>query len=256
MPSLYKLEQHFGRFAIPGLIRYVVVLNCLVYLLALMNPQYVAVLVFDRDAILAGQFWRVLTWLFIPSTSSLLFMYFYMSFTWWAGDSLEATWGTFRLNLYFFLGVIGCIASGFFFGVSGAGWINLSLLLAAATLAPNLELLLFFVIPMRLKWIALIALIFPIYAFLVGGLATQAAILICLVNYLAFFGRDLFRQAMHNRAAMARRAKFTAASMPSHETLHCCAVCARTEVSNPDLEFRVSSDGREYCTDHLPAKNA
>ncbi|MGH8048742.1 MAG: hypothetical protein ACREKL_15990 [Chthoniobacterales bacterium] len=256
MPSLYKLEQHLGRFAIPGLIRYVVALNALVFLLALMNPGYVSMLVFNRDAIAAGELWRVVSWLFVPGTNSLIWMYCYLSFTWWAGDSLEATWGTFRLNIYFFLGVLGGIVSGFLFGIGSSGWINLSLLLAAATLAPNLQILFMYLIPMRLKWVALIALIIPIYAFIFGGLATQAAIAVCLVNYLAFFGRDLFQQAMHNRAAMSRRAKFAAASIPAHETLHRCITCGCTEASNPDTEFRVSADGNEYCAAHLPAKKA
>jgi len=254
MSFLDSLEKHLGRFAIPGLIRYVVALNALVFLLTLLSPGYVSFLVFDRDAIAAGQVWRLASWIFIPTTMSLIWIFCYLSFTWWMGDCLEQTWGTFRLNVYYFLGLLGCMLSGLFFGVSGGnGMLTLSLLLAAATMAPNLQILLFYIIPMKLKWIAVIGLIYPAQLFIFGGLPGQAIVVISLANYVLFFGPDLFRQAKHNRDASQRRAKFKAASF-NEQTLHRCEACGRTEVSNPELDFRVSTDGHEYCAAHLPAR--
>jgi hypothetical protein len=255
MSLLDRLENSLGRFAIPGLIRYVVALNALVFLLTLLQPAYVAALVFSREAIEAGQVWRLVTWIFIPTTQSLLLIFAYLSFTWWVGDGLEAAWGTFRLNVYYFLGLLGCVASGFIFGVAGGNaMLTLTLLLAAATLEPNLQILLFYLIPMRLKWVAVIGLIYPAYIVATGGLPGAALVALCLINYLVFFGPTLLGQARANRAAGQRRARFEAAKLPAALTLHRCESCARTEVSNPDLEFRVASDGHEYCADHLPSR--
>jgi hypothetical protein len=254
MPLLDSLEKHLGRFAIPGLIRYIVALNALVFLLMLLNPGYLAFLVFDRDAIAAGQVWRLVSWIFIPTTRSLLWIFFYLSFTWWVGESLEQTWGTFRLNAYYFLGWLGCTAAGLLFGINGGNvLLTLTLLLAVATMAPNLPVMLFGILPLKMKWIAVIGLLYPASLFLFGGLSGQAAVIVSLANYLLFFGPDLVRQFSQNRSTAARRAKFRAASHVS-ETLHRCEVCARTEVSNPELDFRVSADGHEYCSAHLPAR--
>ncbi len=255
MSLLDRLENSLGRFAIPGLIRYVVALNALVFLLTLLQPAYVSALVFSREAIEAGQVWRLVTWIFIPTTTSLIWIFCYLSFTWWVGDGLEATWGTFRLNVYYFLGLLGCVASGFLFGVAGGNaMLTLTLLLAAATLEPNLQILLFYLIPMRLKWVAAIGLIYPAYIFVTGGLPGAALVALCLINYLIFFGPTLLGQARANRAVGQRRARFEAAKLPATHTLHRCESCARTEVSNPELEFRVASDGHEYCAEHLPSR--
>lgn len=254
MPVLDNLERRFGKFAIPGLIRYVVALNALVFLLYLLQWN-VGIFQFDRDAIAAGQIWRAFTWIFIPTTTSLLWIIFYLMFTWWIGDCLEATWGTFRLNVYYFLGFSGCVASGLIFGAAGGNsMLTLTLLLAAATLAPNLEVLLFGIIPLKLKWIAAIGLIFPVMVVLGGGLAGAAIVILCLGNYLLFFGPSLLRQARTNHESGIRRAKFQQNSRPESEALHRCEACGRTELSNPDLDFRVSSDGHEYCSEHLPAR--
>lgn len=252
MTFLDRLERRLAPFAIPGLIRYVVMLHALVFLLILANPDYIGMLVLDRQAILEGQVWRLFSWIFIPGTTSFIWIFFYLMFTWWIGDILESSWGTFRLNLYYFIGVFACALSGFFFGsVVGGTTLSLTLLLAAATLAPNLEILLFFILPLKLKWLAIISLIFPLYNFVFGPLGTKIGVLLCLANYLLFFGPVLFRQARHNREVGTRRARFEAAKA-GPESLHRCELCGATEVTNPQADFRVARDGKEYCTDHLP----
>ncbi len=253
MTLLDRLERHLARFAIPGLIRYVVMLNALVYLLQLVTPDYLSYLTLDRAAIAHGQVWRLVSWIFIPASASPLFMLIYLMSTWWLGDILEATWGTFRMNAYYLLGMAGCIASALIFGISGENvMLNLTLLLATATVAPNLQVLFFFVIPVKLKWIAMIAMVFPMLSLLFGDMATRAVTILCLANYVIFFGPKLIREARQNRQTQQRRARFEAAKLPVEQTLHRCAVCGLTEVADPDADFRVASDGREYCMSHLP----
>ncbi len=113
MTFLDKLERPFGRFAIPGLIRYIVALNALVFILCKINPGYANLLVLDPGLVMQGQVWRLVSWIFLPTTNNFLWIIFYLMFTFWAGDTLEATWGTFRLNLYYFLGMIGAAISAF-----------------------------------------------------------------------------------------------------------------------------------------------
>jgi hypothetical protein len=257
MPLLYTLEKFLGRFAVPGLIRYVVALNALVFVLSLIEPRYVSMLTLNRNAIMDGQAWRLVSWIFIPNTFSLIWVVFYLMFTWWMGELIESIWGTFRLNLYYLTGFLGCTAAALIFGQSfGNIALNASLLFAVGTLAPNLQILLFGIVPLKLKWVALISVVLFLLNFVQGDWGTRAAILVTFSNYLLFFGPTFVNQAAASRATLARRAKFEAAKIPDTDTLHKCEACGRTEVSNPELDFRVSADGHEYCTVHLPARKA
>jgi membrane associated rhomboid family serine protease len=252
MPLLDSLEKVLGRFAIPGLMRYVVGLNALVYLLLLGSPGYAAILDLNREAILSGEVWRLITWIFLPTTTSPLWIFFYLMFTWWVGDSLEGMWGTFRLNAYYFLGVIACTAAALLFGVSGGNFLlTLSLLLAVATLAPDQEVLLL-VFPVRLKWVALLSLVYPWgLLFVVGPMGTKAMIVVCLANYLLFFGPAFLAQQKGAHAAAERRSQFQKAAV-TETTLHLCHACGATEISHPEADFRVAPDGHEYCARCLP----
>ena len=256
MTFLDKLERTFGRFAIPGLIRYIVALNALVFILCKINPGYANLLVLDPGLVMQGQVWRLVSWIFLPTTNNFLWIIFYLMFTFWAGDTLEATWGTFRLNLYYFLGMIGAAISAFLFGMSAGNYLlTFSLLLALATIAPNMEILFFF-FPLKLKWVALIGLIPWLLMFVTGGIGAQAMILVCLLNYFLFFGPQVLRNMRDNRNTATRRAKFEAAKLPVSETLHRCSVCGITEVTAPNADFRVAEDGNEYCLLHLPQQKA
>lgn len=254
---LDRLERHLSRFAIPGLIRYVVALNALVFLLLTLNPGYVEMLALDRAAILRGEIWRIVSWIFIPDVTTFPWILLYLWATWWLGDLLEGSWGTFRLNAYYFLGMALCIASAFAFGASfGNIFLNLSIFLAIATLAPNLEILLFFILPVKIKWIALFSLLGPALILVSGPLAAKMMVVMCLGNYLIFFVPYFVRTARENQSVRARRAKFEDAKRSDEPTLHRCVTCGITEASHPDAEFRVADNGHEYCRPHLPKTSA
>jgi len=249
---LDRLDRHLGRFAIPSLIRYVVALNALAFLLGELNPGYLQVLELDRALILKGEVWRIVTWIFIPDMTTFPWILLYLWATFWIGDLLEAEWGAFRLNAYYFLGMLLCILSAFVFGTSfGNTFLNLSLFLALATLLPNLEILVFFILPVKLKWVALISLIGPLLILATGPLAAKMMVFVSLGNYLLFFGPHFVREARQNRAVAVRRAKFEA-DKTTNETLHRCETCGITEITRPDAYFRVTPDGREFCTEHVP----
>ena len=256
MTVLDRLERALSRFAIPGLIRYIVALNALVFLLMLLSPGYEQFLMLNRGAILHGQVWRLVSWIFLPQTKDYFWIIFYLMFTWWIGDLLEATWGTFRLNAYYFLGMGLCVGSALLFGDSGGNlFLNLSMFLAVATLSPNLEIYLFMIIPVKIKWVALFSLLLPVSALIFGSLPAKMVVVMCLGNYLIFFGPPFLRGTLDRKKVRERRARFDAARVPADESLHRCEVCGITEITSPDAEFRVAVDGHEYCLQHLPKRS-
>jgi len=257
MKWLHQLEQSLSRFAIPGLVRYVVAFAALVYALTLaVGPNYLSVLVLDRDALFRGEVWRLVTWVFVLSPSNFLFFAMNLSFMWWVGDLLESEWGTFRLNVYFFLGMASCTVATLLLGIPGWNYcLELSLIFALATLAPDLTIYLL-IIPVKLKYLAYISLAFVVFSVVPSPLLLGAFVVVSLGNYIAFFGPGFFRRSAAMREAHSRRARFESAQIPAGSALHCCEVCGKTENTSPDADFRVADDGREYCEDHLPLPGA
>ena len=264
MSWISALERRFGNLAIPGLIRIVVAFNALVYLLLQVRPELIDTLTLRADRVLSGEVWRLFTYVFIPQidpqgTFSVLWVFFYLSLLWLFGESLEQAWGSFRLNLYYLLGMAGTTLAVFLLGSSdGTGvFLNLSLWFAFATLFPNYPIMLFFVLSVRVKWIALLSLFFVLVQFIGGPMVLRLTILISLANYLLFFGREWVRLWREQGRAAVRRQKFQMAAVTAEdEALHHCKVCERTEITAPEMEFRVAADGEEYCQMHLPSRRA
>ncbi len=267
MRWISTLERRFGHLAIPGLMRVIVMCNVLVYVMMFSKPEIVEVLTLRPERVIAGEVWRLVSYIFIPATSAggranmvplnLLLALFYFNFLWYMGDGLERAWGSFKFNLFYLVGMVGTTVAVFFFGsgdVSGL-YLNLSLFFAFATLFPNFPILLWFIIPVPAKWIALVSLGFTGLAFVDGSSSTRLAILVSLANYLLFFGYEWARIWREQGRTIARRQQFQmAARVEADETLHHCKICGATEASAPDREFRVAADGEEYCLTHLPSR--
>jgi hypothetical protein len=259
MSLLDRLETRFGRFAIPGLIRYVVALNALVYVLVKLNPDFLLALVLWPSKILQGEVWRLVTYIFIPQFGTFILPEWfnaamYLIFLWWVGNGLEQALGSFRMNLYYFTGMLGITVAAFFFGGGfGAALLNTSLLFAFAQFYPDEVIFIMYIIPAKVKWMAWIAAAVLVYQFLTSGdWSFRVSLVVALANYVIFFAPEIYRNARMRRQVAERRQKFEKAKAPDNETLHQCAVCHRTEVSNPELDFRVARDGQEYCREHLP----
>lgn len=253
-----RIERRMHWIAIPGLIRYVAAAHLLVFILVKLVPEYLSYLTLDPVAILHGEVWRVASWMLVPQTLSFFWILFSVIWLWFLGDFLEAAWGTFRSNVFFWLGVIGCTIGAFLVGTGGGrfNWyLNLSILFAFATLDPDHPVYFLF-IPLKAKWLAWISAGFLTFEFLVFPMLGKVALLLSFSNYLVFFGSTLWREARHARKIRARRERFVQASQPKKQTLHCCYVCGTTETFDPDIDFRVSADGHEYCIRHLPSRSS
>jgi membrane associated rhomboid family serine protease len=255
MSLLDLLERRFGRFAIPGLIRIVAGFNALVFILGRLNPEFVQMLDLNRGAIQHGQVWRLITYIFIPTTNSPIWIIFVVLFLWFIGEGLERAWGAFRLNLFYFIGMIGTTIAAFFFGGNFSNtMLNASLFFAFANFYPDEVIYIFFILPAKVKWIAWVSAALLLFGFVSSPNSYRMALVAAFANYLIFFGPELVRAARLRHGTANRRRRFEGdARAAETDALHRCATCGATELTNPNLEFRVSRDGEEYCLTHLPS---
>jgi membrane associated rhomboid family serine protease len=185
---LARLERRFDRIAIPNLISIIVAGTGLVWILSRLRPGFEARLFLSPYLVMHGEVWRLVTFLFIPSTESPFWVLINLYFTWWVGTALERHWGKFKFNAYYGLGALLTIAAAFLCGPETNLWLNSSLFLAYATLFPE-ERVMLIVIPMAAKWLGLLAAVGILVAAVQNGLPTRAAILASLLNYIVFFGQ-------------------------------------------------------------------
>lgn len=205
MRWLYKLEYKYGRYHIRNLMTIIVAGMAFVYLLQMMMPSIpiVSYLAFSRRLIMQGQVWRLISFILVPPGMSgsmwggfmtFIALYFYFMM----GRNLESVWGGFKLNVYYFIGILGAIAAGFLTGIGSNSYLNASLFLAFATIAPDTTFLLFFILPIKAKWLAIAYAVLTavelVNSFFLGmsvGLASLVALAFSLLNYLLFFGGTL-----------------------------------------------------------------
>jgi membrane associated rhomboid family serine protease len=223
-------------------------------------------LYFSRTAILHGQIWRLITFVFVPVSSNLLQVVISLYFYWWIGSSLEREWGTARFSFFYLLGVLFNIVFGLIAGYASATYLNLSLFFAFATLYPDLRVLLFFFIPIKMKWLAIVdgvifglSILFSLIRLdIVGALLPIIAIL----NYLIFFWSDLteiagYRKQRFQHQHSQQTVNFKKAASKAYQEkgyIHKCAVCGKTDTEYPDMEFRYCSKCNGYycyCMDHI-----
>ena len=251
------------RFGIPNLMLGIVICNVIVYMLDMVSRGTLSpLLYFSRYYILQGQVWRLITFIFVPGTQGIFWFLLAMYFYWFIGSNLEREWGAGKFTIYYGTGVLMTIICGLFTGYASMSYVNLSLFLAFATLFPNLQFLVFFIIPVKAKWLAwLDAALLGIN--LISALVTLrwgSAILIVIsfLNYLIFFWSDLMYYVRRQRRSTSRQAmNFKRAAQAKKEAkgyIHKCAVCGRTDTDYPDLEFRYCSKCVGYycyCMDHI-----
>lgn len=258
MKWIDRAERKFGHLAIPHLIRIVVMFNALVFVLYKLNPHSLEWLMLDPEAVMRGEVWRLVTYLFVPSLGAPVFDWLiaglYMWFMWWIGDGLEEAMGTFRVNLFYVLGVLGTTAAAFYSPSTNfaTAMLNSTLFFAFARFFPEMIIYLMLVIPVRVKWMAWVSGALLLLGFFTGDWDYRIAVLAAFANFFLFFGKEIFQEAVSRREVQDRRRRFASAQRPEEEALHRCTVCGRTEQVAPDLEFRVARDGQEYCADHLP----
>ena len=183
---------------------YIVIGNLIVFIFDYLFPELLisSYMYFDRDAVLSGQVWRILSFILMPFNSNPVFMLISCYFYWLIGTQLEQVWGGFRFNVFYLTGIIGTIIGGFISGYASAGYLNLSLFLAFAILFPNERFLLFYFIPVKAKWLAWIdaaGLLFVLIMTLAGGYwQISLCIIISFLNLALFFGGGVIQRIKVN----------------------------------------------------------
>lgn len=263
-----KMEKRFGKYAISNLMYYIVIINIIGALIGYVNSNiYVHFLSLDFSRIFQGQVWRLVTFILEPSVSSvkdIFFLAIELYLYYMIGNALERAWGAFRFNMYYFSGIIltilGSLLVYLLTGVSisvGLNYVYQAMFLAFAALYPDMELLLFFILPIKVKWLGIIygvILAVEVVTLLSAGVFAYAfCIVIAMGNFLLFF----FLTRNYHKVSpgeIKRRQTFKKETRQSSGPRHRCAICGRTEKDHPDLEFRFCSrcDGDyEYCMEHL-----
>ena len=252
-------------FGPENLMKYLMIANIALWLLNAVNPLILRYMTFNPYYIFRGQIWRLVSFVFIPpSTGVLAFIAFY--FYYWIGTTLEREWGTARFNVYFFSGILLTVLYGiimyFITGQSfsvNAEFIYLSMFFSFAALYPDMQVLLFYFIPVKIKWLAYVdAALFVMNIFTTSFPANLLPV-IAILNFLIFCGDDLIDSlglkkksptAINFKKASREIKKEQARSLYHHK----CSVCGRTDTDYPDLEFRYCSQCVGYhcfCSDHI-----
>ena len=263
MRWLERIERKLDWLHFQGLFKYLTFLGVIAYACQWANKDIALLLDFDRQKILSGEPWRIVTFLFTPmgmrefGPVGVLFLYIAVSISFLISDSLESAWGATRTTLYILVAFIGLVVSNFLFPsappASGA-MLYTSLFFAFATLFPKVEFLIFFLFPVQVRVLAGIAgvLLLLDSIFNPGNLALAIP---SMIPYALWVLPDVIHGRKNLVQAAQRRRKFNVASKPEGTAFHHCEVCSRTERDPEDLEFFVMPDGKEYCKEHLPPQD-
>ena len=283
-----NLRSRFERFCyrnqdkgIPNLMLYVSAGTAIVYLVSMFSQNFALYywLMFDRTLILQGQIWRLITYPLTMFNNNLILMLISLICYFSLGRAIENVWGTCRFNLFYFSGVILMDIYCMIFGSSASAYyLNLSLFLSYATMYPNAQFLFLYIIPVKAWIFALLDLLLVLYGLVVYPFPDNLFSVISLANYFLFFGKDvvnvipvswqvnfrrLFRKKSGSNTAPQRPKVVPFPSAGSYQATvatpkaphtHSCTVCGRTDVSDPDLEFRYCSRCKGYhcyCQDHI-----
>ena len=275
-----NFEKKFGKYAIKNLSLTLIMCYAAGYLIEMVLPGLFYFLTLNPYAIIHGQVWRLVTWILIPLDSSnlffvLLMLYFYYSL----GTSLERTWGTYRYNVYIFSGMLFTIIgsflmmgycylvrpadmvaygpSVFFSAVSplfSTYYVNMSIFLAFAATFPEVQVLLMFIIPIKVKVLGIIYGVMLIANFIQGSAYSRFAMAASLFNFVVFWITSKNHIHMSPKQVKRRQEFRREVKRNTGVTKHKCAICGRTELDSPDLEFRFCSKcngNYEYCQEHL-----
>lgn len=264
MNWLNRLEAKYGRYAIRNLPMYIVMMYAVGAVLDIIsNGQfYYQYLSLNPYMILHGQVWRLVTFLFAAPNTNIFFLIFVMLFYYSICQELTNVWGAFRFNMYIFIGVLATILGSFLVYIvypspyiyMDTYYLNLSLFLAYAAIFPESMVYLYGILPIKIKWMAYLDLLFLGISFFSGGMGDKISIVMSLLNFILFYFSSRNYKQYSPKEVKRRRTYHQKVTHSQKPYRHQCAVCKRTELDDPTLDFRFCSkcDGDyEYCNEHL-----
>lgn len=197
MKKLYKWEYKYGRYAIRNLMLIIIFGQAMVYLADLFtwSVNISGLLSLSWPLVLQGQVWRLVTFIFVPVGGSPLMIFFYLYCDYFIGHTLEMRWGDFRFNVYYLFGMLTAILGAALTGYGTAYYLHLSFFFLFSLLFADMQMLLFFIIPVKAKYVAVFSGVICLVDFIRGSWPTRMAIFMALANFLLFFGPDVFAAA-------------------------------------------------------------
>lgn len=256
-------------FGIPNLMLYIAIANAAIGLIDSFSMSEVtlsSILFFYRPYILQGQIWRIFTFVLLPQSGNLFLLLLSAYFYYWIGSTLEREWGTARFTLFYASGILFNIIFGFIFGYADMHYINLSMFFSFAFLFPDMQVLVMFFLPVKMKWLAWIdAILFAwdVVASLISRNFLGALLpIVAILNFFIFFWGDIierinYRKQRFQHQHSAQTINFKKATKSVYQEkgyLHKCAVCGKTDTDYPDMEFRYCSKCNGsycYCEEHI-----
>lgn len=281
MNFLYKLQRKFGKYAIRGLTKYIIAAYIVGYILDIIGSSSGNALIYyltlHPGLIMTGQVWRLFTWLLTPPSALGVFTIIMLFVYYQLGVVLERVWGDFFYNLFIFFGLFCTVIGAFLiyylgnpFVIDATGgaifstyYVSLSIFLGFAMTFPEQQMLLFFIIPLKIKYLAVFDVAYLIYQIIRIGywevriqiICSMASVIaLAILKYSGAGKRNVYRQAAAKRPEFKKAVTPARAAQENKGYRHKCCICGQTDIDNPELEFRFCSKcsgNKEYCSNHL-----
>ena len=251
----HKLERIARPLAVPYVFPAIVIGQTFFYLVNLLGLFDETRLWFSWNAVYAGEWWRLLTFAVSPPEIHWVLFAFAVSCLFSFGNALIEEWGVLRFNLFLLLGGLFTVSAALLapHQAIGSEFIAGTIFLAFAYLNPNYVLQIYFIFPVRAKYLALLTLFLYTLAFVSGGIATRLSVIAALGNCFVFLWRQLLNDFRGGRRQLAFRSKQKAAQREAAAAgpRHVCVVCGKNSYTHPDEDFRYRADDRCYCSEHV-----
>ena len=256
MNWLDKLERKLRKFAIRDLTIYIIAITGIIFAVNYLSGTNILLskLYLDPTLIAKGELWRIITYVFIPPATSPIWVIFALYFFYLIGSGLEAEWGSFKFDFYYLTGVLAITIAAFVLGAGATtSYLNLSLFLAFSYIYPNFEILLFFILPVKVKYLSYLTWAYFIFSLFTAPFDMKIALIISLANFFLYFYKDIFNRIGNKGHVINNRRNFNA-KITNAKTFHKCTICGKTQVDDSKMEFRYCSKcsgHHEYCSEHL-----
>jgi len=266
MSFLDRLERRFRKYSISNITAIVAAGMVIFYVLSFVNPKIIEFIDYDPQKILSGEIWRLITYIFVPRSSNILFLFLEVLFFYWVGTGLELRWGSFKFTLYYLGGLLGTVIATLLVGVLGGmdiiiaaysvtSFFSMNLFLAFAWYYGEEVIRIMFILPVKVKWLAIIDAILILNALAWASWGARITMLASMLNLLIFYISVLSQRAKNKKRYLDFKLKIHKANRIQKKVArHRCAICGITDEMDPDMQFRFCSQCEgdyEFCENHL-----
>ncbi len=252
-----RLERKYPRLGIENLTVYLVIGQAIFFAASYVDPRFVDYIALVPNKVLHGEVWRLLTFAIVPPQTNVVFAFFALYLFWLFGTALEQLWGKFKYTWYLGLAYVLTIAVAFTFPELATTnlYLESTVFLAFAFLFPDYELLIYFILPVKVRWLAWLTWAMYAYNMVTGPNYVRGLIAAATCSFFVYFGRDIVDNIRNRKRRVDNRQQWERKTAPEpvkKDTMHTCSVCGATEQSDADVMFFYGDDDKCYCERHVP----